>query len=211
MKKNILHLLLLLASFDIWGQHRSKKNNPQLIAILDTIYNADQIDRVNMTGVQKQYGLQSTQVDSLWKKINVQDSINLIKVKKIISTHGWPGPDKVGEQGARAIFLVIQHADSLTQVTYLPLLREAVKKGKARPQHLALLEDRILTKQGKKQIYGSQLTQSGSERKSVFFPIADEANVNKRRAAVGLEPIEDYAKRFGIIYVPPAAPIQKKK
>lgn len=210
MKKIIFFFLLTLHSFNIWSQRATKKNT-QLIAVLDTIYNADQIHRVNMTEVQKRYGWESTQIDSLWKEIRFQDSVNLIKVKKIISTHGWPGPDKAGERGAKTIFLVIQHADSLTQVTYLPILREAVKKGKARTQDLALLEDRILTKQGKKQIYGSQLTQSGSKGKPVFFRIEDETNVNKRRAAVGLEPIEDYAKRFGIIYVSPVAPTQEKK
>ncbi len=209
MKKIIFFFLLTLHSFNIWSQRATKKNDTQLIAVLDTIYNADQIHRVNMTEVQKRYGWESTQIDSLWKKIRFQDSVNLVKIKKVINTYGWAGPDKVGEQGAKTIFLVIQHADSLTQITYLPLLRDAVKKGKARTQDLALLEDRILTKQGKKQIYGSQLTQSGSEEKYVFFPIEDEANVNKRRAAVGLEPIEDYAKRFGIDYIFPATDPQK--
>lgn len=210
MKKIILFLFLLLTSFDIWGQYQ-KKNDTLLIAILDTIYSADQIDRVNMAAVQKQYGWESRQIDSLRLKIRFQDSINLIKVKKIINNHDWPGPDKVGERGARTIFLVIQHADSLTQATYLPLLRKAVRKGKVQPQNLALLEDRILTKQGKKQIYGSQLTQYGSDEKYVFLPIEDEANVNKRRATVGLEPIEDYAKRFGIKYVAPVSNLQEKK
>ncbi len=209
MKKNIFSILLLLTSFNIWSQHHSQKNDTQLIAILDTVYNAEQIDRVRMAEVQKQYGWQSRQVDSLWRKIKLQDSTNLVKVKSIIETYGWLGPDKVGEEGAKTIFLVIQHADSLTQVTYVSLLREAVKNKKARPQDLALLEDRILTRQGKKQIYGSQLTQSGSEEKYLFLPIEDEANVNKRRAAIGLEPIEDYAKRFGIDYVFPATDPQK--
>jgi hypothetical protein len=36
-----------------------------------------------------------------------------------------------------------------------------------------------------------------------FFPIQDEANVNKRRASVGLQPLEEYAKFFGINYVLP--------
>lgn len=31
----------------------------------------------------------------------------------------------------------------------------------------------------------------------------DEPNVNKRRASVGLQPLEDYAKLFGIEYVLP--------
>jgi hypothetical protein len=40
-----------------------------------------------------------------------------------------------------------------------------------------------------------------------FFPIADEAHVDERRASMGLEPLADYAKNFGLDYQPaPAQP-----
>ena len=179
------------------------KLNKPLVAMLDTIYTEDQGGRINIDAIQKQFGWQSKQLDSLWKKIDYQDSTNLIMVKKIIDTYGWLGSDQVGDQGALTIFLVIQHADSLTQVTYLPVMREAVKKGKAQPQNLALLEDRVLMKQGKKQIYGSQLITNEKTGKYEFYPIEDEPNVNKRRFAIGLEPLEAYAKRFGLDYTLP--------
>jgi len=177
--------------------------NKPLVVLLDTIYNKDQSDRGNIDTVQKQFGWQSKQMDSLWRKINYQDSVNLLRVKNIIDTYGWLGKDEVGQQGATTIFLVIQHSDSLTQVTYVPKMRVAVKKGKAQPENLALLEDRILTKQGKEQIYGSQVRRNEQTGKYEFFPIQDEAKVNKRRAAAGLQPLEEYAKFFGIEYVLP--------
>lgn len=179
--------------------------NKPLAALLDTVYDEDQADRLNIDIIQKQFGIQSKQLDSLWRKIYFQDSVNLLKVKHIIDTYGWPGPELVGQKGATAIFLVIQHADSLTQMTYVPKMREAVKKGKAQPQSLALLEDRILTNQGKKQIYGSQVRWNEQKGKNEFFPIQDEINVNKRRAKVGLQPLEEYAKHFGFEYVLPKA------
>jgi hypothetical protein len=188
----------------------SAKLNKSLVALLDTVYNEDQADRQNMDTLQKQFGWQSKQVDSLLKKIHYQDSVNLIRVKRIIDAYGWLGPDEVGEQGAATLFLVIQHADSLTQVTYYPKIAEAVKKGKARPQDLALLEDRIRTKQGKKQVYGSQARMNATTGKYEFFPIEDEPNVDKRRAAVGLPPLKEYAKYFGIDYVLPAAKEKRK-
>lgn len=124
----------------------------------------------------------------------------------ILDRRGWPGPDEVGERGSTAIFLVIQHSDSATQVKYIPVMRIAVQQGKAQPQELALLEDRILTKQGKPQIYGSQVRNDPKTGKTSFFPILDEANVNKRRATAGLGPLEEYAKFFGINYHLPATP-----
>ena len=64
-------------------------------------------------------------------------------------------------------------------------MREAVKNRKARPEQLALLEDRVALAQGKKQIYGSQIHQDPKSGKYFVAPIEDEPNVNKRRAAVG--------------------------
>lgn len=198
----------LIIDISKWNMNKISKTedeiklNKPLIASLDTILKNDQDGRKNMDAIIKQYGRYSRQMDSLKKNILLNDSINLIKVKDILNKYGWLGPDQIGQAGAEAVFLVIQHADSLTQVTYLPMMREAVKIGKARSSSLALLEDRILTKQGKPQIYGSQLRENPQTGKSEFFPIADEANVNKRRASVGLPPLEEYAKLFGIEYIP---------
>lgn len=57
-------------------------------------------------------------------------------------------------------------------------------------------------RQGKKQIYGSQVV-FDAQGKPVFYPIEDEKRGNERRASVGLPPIETYAKHFGIDYHPP--------
>lgn len=201
MTKFILFISLIVATADVSGQ---SKFNKELSALLDTVYYEDQSGRLKIDSLQKQFGWKSEQVQSLVKTMMIRDSINLIRIKNIIDTYGWLGPDEVGKQGSQTIFLVIQHADSLTQVTYLPLMQEAVKKGKAQPQHLALLEDRVLTNQGKEQIYGSQV-RTNESGKYEFFPIKDEANVNKRRASVGLQPLEEYAKYFNINYVLPTS------
>jgi hypothetical protein len=57
-------------------------------------------------------------------------------------------------------------------------------------------------RQGKKQIYGSQVVFSKTGEPE-FYPIDDEKNVNIRRKKVGMQPIEEYAKYFGIDYKPP--------
>jgi hypothetical protein len=112
------------------------------------------------------------------------------------------GKGVVGSQGNQTIFLVIQHADLATQEKYLPLMAQSVAEGESSPSALALLQDRILMRQGKKQIYGSQVVFNAQGTKE-FYPIEDEAHVNARREKVGLEPIEVYAKHFGIDYKPP--------
>lgn len=201
MTKFNLVIVFIFTAINVTAQSTFNK---ELAARLDTIYQQDQGSRTKLDSLQKKFGWESEQVQSLLPSMMTQDSLNLIELKKIIDTYGWLGPDEVGTRGASTIFLVIQHADSLTQVTYFPIMQQAVKKGKAKPQDLALLEDRILTKQGKEQVYGSQV-RINEAGKFEFFPIKDELNVNKRRATVGLGPLEEYAKYFNINYILPKA------
>jgi hypothetical protein len=139
----------------------------------------------------------------LAKTIHQYDSVNAVKVAFILDRYGWLGPDVVGEQGSSGLFLVIQHADLLTQEKYLPMMREAVKVGNARGQDLAFLEDRVALRQGRKQIYGTQLLKNRATGEFYFSPIEDELSVNMRRASVGLNPIEDRAREFGFEYKKP--------
>lgn len=197
---------------DLIKRNKNKKEarvNKELAATLDGVYVDDQQYRQKLDSVQKQFGWQSSQMDSLVNIMNWKDSINLVTVEAILDKYGWLGPDEVGEEGSMALFLVIQHADSLTQVTFFPLMQQAVKDNKARMEDLALLQDRILTTQGKPQIYGSQVHNENG--KAAFFPIEDEANVNKRRAAAGLGPIEAYGRYFGIDYHLPVVPVSGNK
>ncbi len=81
----------------------------------------------------------SKEIKDLWKTIDENDSTNLIQVINILETYGWLGADAVGEQGNATIFLVIQHADLKTQEKYLPMMRQAVKNGKAKRSQLAFV------------------------------------------------------------------------
>ncbi|WP_295767434.1 DUF6624 domain-containing protein [uncultured Mucilaginibacter sp.] len=193
----------LLKQVKLNEQEVEKKLNKPLVKELTGIYNDDQSYRLKLDSVGKKYGRNSKELKDLWSTIQQKDSINLSKVKAILDDHGWLGADVVGDKGNLTLFLVIQHADIKTQEKYLPMLRAAVKEGKAHPANLALLEDRVAIRQGKKQIYGSQIS-IDKTGKATIDPIDDEPNVNKRRAAVGLQPLEDYVKQWGIEYHLPA-------
>ncbi|WP_343747751.1 DUF6624 domain-containing protein [Fluviicola sp.] len=171
-----------------------------LVAMLDSVYREDQGHRIRINEIQEKYGWKSPQMDSIWKVIGVADSINLIKIKHLIDTRGWLGADVVGRNGNSTIFLVIQHADQKTQEQYLPVMRDAVAKGNALPANLALLEDRVALGQGKKQIYGSQIGMFAETGESYVLPLEDPDNVEKRRAAVGLNKLADYVKYWGLTW-----------
>ena len=130
------------------------------------------------------------------------DSLNLVKIEEILKIHGYPGKSMVGEVEASTVWLVIQHAPLEKQEQYFPLIEEASQKGEIRKSDRALLLDRIRMRRGEPQVFGSQIVRDPSNGQWMLHPIEDEANVNKRRAEIGLEPLEDYALRFGVVWKP---------
>lgn len=165
---------------------------------LEEIYMKDQMLRRMIGDVEEKYGRESDEMNYFWSLISMQDSINEAQVMEIIDERGWVGKSVVGGQANSALWLVIQHAPIETQEKYLPLLKKSVKKGESRGSHLALLEDRILMRNGKPQTYGSQITRDEKTDKQIVYEIRDPEYVNQRRAEVGLGPIEDYVKRWNI-------------
>jgi hypothetical protein len=186
----------LQAKVDQLEKNYDKPLQAELLEVLET----DQKYRSKIDSVQKSYGHSSPQMQELWQTIQTQDNINLVKVKAILDSKGWVGPDKIGSQANQALFLVIQHADQATQEKYLPMMREAVQKGNAQASALALLEDRVALGQGKKQLYGSQIGSDPQTGKPYVLPLEDPDQVDKRRASVGLGPMSEYARYFGITW-----------
>lgn len=171
-----------------------------VVAILGKVYADDQKYRQQLGQIEQQYGRDSEEMQAHWELINETDSINLIKVKEVLDEHGWLGYDEIGRPANNALFLVIQHSDLETQKTYLPMLREAVKRGDAAAPDLALLEDRVALRQGEKQIYGSQIGRDPESGEYYVSPLIDPENVDERRAELGLGPIQDYLSNWGLTW-----------
>jgi hypothetical protein len=76
----------------------------------------------------------------------------------------------------------------------LHLLGQAVQAGQADARHHAYLTDRVLLAEGGQQLYGTQFMLAGGTWQS--RPLADPDRVDERRRQVGLEPLEDYRRRF---------------
>ncbi|MDP1726826.1 MAG: hypothetical protein Q8M15_08580 [Bacteroidota bacterium] len=167
-----------------------------LVIQLDSIYLDDQTYRRQLIEIEKKLGWGSKESEQIWDIIRVKDSLNEMAVKGILDQYGWLGVDSIGEQGNKTLFLVIQHSNPVTQIKYLPMMRDAVKRGKANGSSLALLEDRVALGQGKMQIYGSQLWQDSSG--TYVQPIEDVENVDKRRALIGLQPMAEYLKFWNL-------------
>ncbi|GCC50667.1 hypothetical protein SanaruYs_08850 [Chryseotalea sanaruensis] len=187
-----LHFLILTETF------AQSTLNDSLITQLHLIREDDQKYRAQLESIQTNYGWESKEMKDLWKIIEKKDSLNLIKIEAILGKYGWLGSEIIGESGNSTLFLVIQHSDIETQVKYLPMMRDAVKNGKAKASSLALLEDRVALRLGNKQIYGSQVSWNMKTNEYYILPLDDPDNVDKRRAAVGLQPLGDYVSNWNL-------------
>lgn len=175
----------------------SSKFRKELLPILDSIYKSDQDIRMLLIDLNK-INANKVQIDSVRTVMIETDKSNLVIVEKIISDYGWLGPQDVGMQGSQALFLVIQHADLSTQKKYIQMIRKAEKDGKTLSSNLAILEDRIAMREGKKQIYGSQRFTDKTTRKSYVYPIQDIDNLDNRRTLMGMPPMKDYSSNWNL-------------
>lgn len=181
------------------NKEKMEKNfDKPLVEILESIYQEDQQYRQQIGEVEKEYGRDSDEMKAHWKTISHADSLNLIKVREILDDRGWLGSEIIGQQGNATLFLVIQHADLAVQEQYLPMMREAVTKGNANPSSLALLEDRVALRKGKRQIYGSQIGRDPETGDYYVSPLEDPDNVDQRRASMGLPPLSNYISHWGM-------------
>lgn len=174
-----------------------------LKVLLDSIHEQDQSLRQQSSAVEQAHGRDSEEMKAHWRKIRHTDSLNQVVVTRILDERGWLGPDVVGPTGNTALFLVIQHADLPVQEKYLPMMREAViNGGNASGSSLALLEDRVLMRQGKPQRYGSQVGRDPDTGAYYLIALEDPAGVDERRAIVGLGPLAEYLKNWDLPWDP---------
>ena len=134
--------------------------------------------------------------DDLGEQWHTIDDSNTRWLADLVARQGWPGRTLVGDEAARAAWLLAQHADQdpVQQRAFLDRLRVAVTQGEARAAHLAYLEDRVRVNAGRAQLYGTQFTVTDGSIGAC--PIEDAGRLDERRAQAGLEPFADYEARM---------------
>lgn len=197
-----MKIAIILLGFIAWANTSYSQDTTynEVIKQLIRIDEFDQQFRNQIKVVQAKNGGDSKELKLLFRNMKVTDSLNLIAVEAIIEKYGWLGYNTIGSQANTTLFMVIQHSNFKTQEKYLPIVREAVTNGQAKAHSLALLEDRVALLQGKKQIYGSQVSWNMKTNESFVAPLYDPDNVDKRRAEVGLPPLKDYLAEMEIIW-----------
>lgn len=174
------------------------KLNVELIQKLNRLLEVDQLAASNAFPPDN-YSDYSQEKWDLFKDSIYKSHQKLIS--EIIDNNGYPGYNLVGEEGANIAFIIVQHSDHNPefQRNYLELMKIEVEKGNDKASNYALLTDRSNLNNGKKQIYGTQVAYNFPISQAYPKNLNDSINVNKRRRAIGLEPIELYLNRMSEI------------
>ncbi len=181
-------------------QEIEKHYDKNLVTQLDKIYFDDQSTRSQIRPKEEKYGRDSKEMRAFWQVILKNDSINQVKVSKILDTQGWPSKKVIGERGTSTLFFVIQHANLKTQVKYLPIITKAVESNNLPKRQYAMFYDRLVLRQGKRQVYGTQLASSKGSKKHYVLPLEDAKNVDKRRARMGLNTMQENLNRWNLTW-----------
>lgn len=173
--------------------------NENLVLLLKEISKKDQEVRQEFAATMQKYGDQSDEFKKYGIKVREVDSVNFIEFEHVINKYGWLGPEVIGEDGVNTLFTIVQHNYLEIQKKYLPFIKKAVDDGKQYPNDLAYLEDRIAINSNKMQTYGTQL-KIDENKKYYVWPIKNPKSINKRRLKIGLDTLEAYIDKYGIIW-----------
>ena len=126
---------------------------------------------------------------------------NTMFLRELVESSGWPGRDLVGEDGADAAWLLLQHAGAGVRTLdssenralrdrCVPLLQAAVASGLAHPRHLAHTVDGMASVEGGTPVYAVLSSAFTSGDHGVrLIPELDEATINQSRRLIGLAPV----------------------
>ena len=132
---------------------------------------------------------------TIWKEMDRIDSANVARLEQIIAEIGWPSPALVGKDASGGAWLILQHAKLPVQEKYFPLVEKEAAAGNVRPADAAMLEDRVLQREGKPQKYGTQVI-TAADGRWILYTVEDPEHLGARRAAVGLPPMDVYLQEI---------------
>jgi Family of unknown function (DUF6624) len=134
------------------------------------------------------------------KKVEATDRADGVTARAIFAKYGLPTFALVGPEAAESFATVIQHQPLAFQEEVLPQMKVASEAGQISAESYAMLLDRVESNSGKPQTYGENFV-CAPDGKGGPSPIADPEHVDRRRAEMGLMPLDLYAKALGELYM----------
>jgi hypothetical protein len=192
----VKHAILLLAfvGFSLLAAAQTKPVlYPALSKTLDSLAEVDQRPMQRM--------MRERLPDTTQTRLIASQHVNFARhqpvLEAIVRKFGFPGFKQVGETSAKNFFLLVQHADAHPdfQRQVLKLMATEVQRKNADTRSFAYLTDRVALNSGQPQTYGTQVEYK-ADGQPTPRTLLDPANVDKRRAAIGMESMQAYLAKI---------------
>lgn len=181
---SILFIVILIFIASLAHEHESTLDAQ---SALKKMFHEDQVLRKE--GLAKAQAA-ARPIPEVMQELNLAElnEKHIAQLKQIIALYGWPKLSEFDAESCNAAWILVQHSsDSAFQEQCLHLMQE-LPSNEIDTKLIAYLYDRIQVNCNKPQRYGTQLkNETGTP-----YDIEDPENVDTRRLALGLEPLEDY-------------------
>jgi len=189
IKKGLLFFLLFLKiSGNIYSQE-FKTQKTKIVTQLENTYKLDQEVRRTYNACVEKKGMGSEECKEQRKALITQDSLNQIIISSILDKYGWIPEKETSKKANKAFFYVIQHGPLAFQLKYAAQVEQAFKRKQVQPIEYMFFIDRLNSKQGKAQIYGTQ-SETDNLGNQLLYPIKNWEIVNKLRKKMGISKID---------------------
>jgi len=113
-------------------------------------------------------------------------------IEQLVDDYQWIDIKRFGNKVSDHAWILVQHADRdpKFQSHVLEAMGPYLKKGTIKAANYAFLWDRVAVNTGRKQRYGTQPTWECKDGKLQLQPMEDPDNVNKRRAQMKMNSVE---------------------
>lgn len=191
MKKTIISLVAILSLCHAFAQRETEGLNK----LLCNLGKQDQEVRLNLNRA-----VQRGIADSIVYYAEMQTMTDLTNQQQLQQICKSGIPENLSPEAYNAIFLIVDHADIQFQKRHFRTLSNLAKQGHIKPSSMATLQDRMLMRRNRKQIYGTQtvakpIVITGNETKTQMtnyvWPVKAPTKLNMRRSGVGLCAIEE--------------------
>ena len=183
--KQSIHILLLLGVLAFCPRTataQEQRNAATIDSLLKVVLHNDQKVRHNYNQSHD-----PKEKEAYLRQWDRTDSINQSIVLPIVDSIINGRLEGLSDNSWRACFMVLQHADSPTQLKYLPFVTEYYRKGHILNYEYLIYVDRIHANQRKAQPFGSQSAEF-TNGKRIFLPMLPKAKRDSLLQTLGIAP-----------------------
>jgi hypothetical protein len=130
-------------------------------------------------------------MSKVWQAFHPIDSLNTVRLTRLIAAHGFPDVDVVGPDANKAAWLIIQHSDLRAKEAFLPMLKASCDRGQTPMKYYAYAHDRLKNQKG---ITETRFLCSGRLEADgvIYFRAENPSCLNLWRESVGLPPDDSF-------------------